>query len=329
MRELLKNKKLVSFVIIAILSLFLIYASLMFLNAFLGALVVFVMARPFYSWLKTKKIAKPIAAWIIIVLSLLILIIPLFFLVHGLIDQTATIPQTIRNFDTFLTTIEEYVPFDIDLNEDKVIQQTVSFFEQILSPIFSNLFGTLANIILFYFLLYYMLIHDKKFIERIKRLLPFTEKNKSKVINKFGEITKSTIIGSLLIAIVQGGMLAVGFHFLGIHGALFWGFVTAILSFIPIIGSPIIWGPACVFFLSTGDITRAVILFIWGFLITLVDNFIRPITNKKYGRIHPLVSVIGVFIGLVQFGFIGIFIGPLLVAYVILFWEIYKEEYLE
>ena len=115
---------------------------------------------------------------------------------------------------------------------------------------------------------------------------------------------------------------------LGIPGALFWGLVTAILSFIPIIGSPIIWGPASIILLVGGSIWQGVALIIWGVIISSVDNVIRPITNKKFGQIHPLVSVIGIFIGISQFGFIGIFVGPLIVAYFILLWGIYKQEYL-
>jgi len=69
-------------------------------------------------------------------------------------------------------------------------------------------------------------------------------------------------------------------------------------------------------------------LLLWGIIISSVDNVIRPITNKKFGKIHPLISIIGVFIGIYQFGIIGIFIGPLLVAYFVLIWDIYKEEHL-
>ena len=141
-------------------------------------------------------------------------------------------------------------------------------------------------------------------------------------------MTKATIIGSLLIAILQGTMLWAGFYFLNIPGALFWGLVTALISFIPIVGSPVIWVPASIILLFSGSIWQAVALLLWGFIISSVDNVIRPITNKKFGKIHPLISIIGVFIGISQFGFLGIFIGPLLVAYFVLIWDIYREEHL-
>ncbi len=329
MAEWLKNKKIISLIILIAVFIFLAYASYHFISAFFGALIVFVISKPFYTWLVKKKFKKSVAASIIIILTLLIIIIPLFFVVQGIVQQVTVLPQTVRNLDTFIDTIDQYLPFNLSIDRDQIIQKIVPTVENLLNPILANGVTILANVILFYFLLYYLLINDDKFVRKLKGVMPFTETNKTKVVNKFKDITKSTIIGSLLIALIQGGMLAIGFYALGIHGALFWGFVTALLSFVPVIGSPVIWGPAVIFFLVEGTITKAVILLIWGFLITLVDNFIRPYTNKKYGAIHPLISVFGVFIGIAQFGFMGIFIGPLLVAYFLLFWEIYKEEYLD
>jgi predicted PurR-regulated permease PerM len=329
MREFLKNKRIISTITIAVLFLFLIYASFMFVNAFFGALILFVISRPFYSWLRRRKFRKSAAALLVVGISLVIIILPLFFLIQGITDQVATIPQTVRNLDSAINTINEYLPFEIQIDKDKIIQQIVPFFQKVLSPLFSDIINTTANFVLFYFLLYYMLVNDSAFMRKIKDIMPFNEKNRRRIITKFGEITKSTIIGSLLIAIIQGGMLGLGFYILGIRGALFWGFATAILSFIPIIGSPLIWGPATIFLLMDGDITKALILLAWGILITFVDNVVRPVTNKKFGKLHPLISIVGVFIGLTQFGFIGIFIGPLLVAYFLLIWEIYKEEQLD
>ena len=329
MKELFQNKRLISFLFLLIIFLFLVYAIIMFINAFFGALIVFVISKPLYQLLVRKKFKKSMAASIIVVLSLIIIIVPLFLLIRGTTDQIVTIPQTVRNLDSIITTINEHLPFEIQINKDSIIQQTVSFLQRTLDPIFSNIVSTLANMVLFYFLLYYMLVNNEGFLRRIKNMLPFSENNKTKIINKFGEITKATIIGSLIIAIIQGGMLAIGFYALGIRGALFWGFATAILSFIPIIGSPIIWGPATIYLLIQGSVTKGLILLIWGILITFVDNIVRPVTNKKFGKIHPLVSTIGVFIGLAQFGFIGIFIGPLIVSYFLLIWEIYKEEQID
>ncbi len=327
MKPVLKDKKLIAFIIMLALFAFLFYASIPFLNAFFGALILFVMFTPLNRRLR-KKFSKQLSAWIIILISTLIIIIPLYFLLTGIISQLSTLPDAITSISNLEETINKFLSIDLDLKKDLLINHVLPFIQNSISSIFSNAVTLIANFVLFYFLLYYMLINDYKFLRKIKEILPFSQKNKNRVINKFSDVTKATIIGSLLIALLQGVMLWLGFHFLGIPGALFWGLVTAIISFIPIIGSPIIWVPASIILFLNGSPIKALILIIWGFIISTVDNIIRPITNKKFGEIHPLISIIGLFIGISKFGFLGIFIGPLLVAYFVLIWEIYKEEHL-
>lgn len=324
-----KDKKLLSFILMFALFIFLFYASIPFLNAFFGALIHFVIFKPLNRKLKTKfRFSKSLAAWTILLISSIIIIIPLFFLVQGLISQISTLPEVITSIDEFESLVNTVSSLNLEIKTDTIINQIIPFIEKSVSSIFENAIILITNIVLFYFLLYYMLVNGDDFINKIKKALPFTQKNKERIINKFSDMTKATIIGSLLIAILQGAMLWVGFHFLGIPGALFWGLVTALISFIPIVGSPVIWVPASIILLFSGNVWQAVALLLWGLIISSVDNVIRPITNKKFGKIHPLISIIGVFVGISQFGFLGIFIGPLLVAYFVLIWDIYREEHL-
>jgi len=329
MNMILKDKKLLSFILMFALFIFLFYASIPFLNAFFGALILFVIFKPLNRKLKNKfKFSKSLAAWSILLISSIIIILPLFFLIQGLISQISTLPEVITSIDKFEDVINTISSLRLEIKTDTIINQVIPFIEKSVSSIFENAIILITNIVLFYFLLYYMLVNGDDFINKIKKALPFTPKNKERIINKFSDMTKATIIGSLLIAILQGTMLWAGFHFLSIPGALFWGLVTALISFIPIVGSPVIWVPAAIILLFSGSIWQAVALLLWGFIISSVDNVIRPITNKKFGKIHPLISIIGVFIGISQFGFLGIFIGPLLVAYFVLIWDIYREEHL-
>ena len=322
MRAVLKDKRLIAFIVLLILFAFLFYASLPFINAFFGALIVFVIFNPLNRRLK-KKLSKPLSAWIIIFMSLIIIIAPLYFLLQGIMSQLASLPNAIGSIKAFESLL------NLDLQVDTIVAQVVPIIEKSLSSLLSNTIAVVTNLVIFYFLLYYLLIEGDGFIEKVKKILPFGNSHKNKIVQRFIDVTKATIIGSLLIALLQGLMLWFGFYMLGLPGALFWGLVTAILSFIPIIGSPLIWGPASIILLVSGSIWQGVALIIWGIIISSVDNVVRPITNKKFGQIHPLVSVIGVFVGIAQFGFLGIFVGPLILAYFILLWGIYKEEYLD
>ena len=197
-----------------------------------------------------------------------------------------------------------------------------------ISPIFTNFISSLAYLFLLFFLLYYLILYYEDIKRFIMKHLPFTRKNNLIIVERFKEITYSTMIGTFFIALIQGGLIAINFYLLGIPNALFWGSVAMIISFIPIIGTPIIWGPASAILIISGATGKGITLIIVGILISSVDNILRPIINQRYGRVHPLVSIVGLYIGILQFGIVGIFIGPLLIAYSILFTKLYIEEYL-
>ena len=325
----MKDRRLISLVLMIALFSFLFYSSIPFLNAFFGALILFVLFKPLNKKLKTKlNFSKHLAAWSILLISSLIIIIPIFLLIQGLVSQISTLPEVMASIAKFEDIVNTFSSLNLEIKTDTIINQIIPLIEKSVSSIFENAIILLTNIVLFYFLLYYMLINGDIFISKVKKLLPFNKKNKQRIIEKFADMTKATIIGSLLIAILQGFLLWAGFYFLNIPGALFWGLATALISFIPVVGSPVIWVPAAIILLFSGSQWQAISLLLWGIIISSVDNVIRPITNKKFGKIHPLISIIGVFIGIYQFGIIGIFIGPLLVAYFVLIWDIYKEEHL-
>lgn len=326
----LKDKKLLAFIVLIALFCLVIYYSLPFFSAFFGALVLFVLFRPINHFLMNRfNISKNLSVSIIIVLSLLIVIIPLLLLIQGVVGQLSILPQQITQLNELESTINSYIPgLNVSLSGEKIIQEAVPFLRSSLSSTFSSITFVLLSLLIMYFVLYYLLIDEARFMKKVHSFLPFSLKNSQKITAKFSDITYATIVGTIIIAIVQGGLLALTFFFLDIPGALFWGFVAAILAIIPVLGTPVIWIPAAIILFIQGYLAKAIILIIAGIIISTSDNFIRPITNKKFGRIHPLISVIGVLIGITQFGFMGIFVGPLLISYLLLFWEIYKEEYL-
>lgn len=325
----LKDKKVIAFLILAILIIFLVYAVWPFISALFGALIVFILLKPINSWMTKKlKLNKHLAAWILVITLLVIILLASIFLVQGVIKQASRIPRELSNMTVFEETINRYLPPSIHFDQSDIINTIVPFIKNSMSSLFSDIFITFILLFLFYFVLYYLLINQEEVLKKMAEIVPFNEKNSKKVVDEFINITYATLIGTLLIAFVQGGLLWIGFRIVGFPGAFFWGFVTAILSIMPIIGSPVVWIPGCIILLIQARIGAFIFLLILGLFISTIDNFIRPYTNEKFGRIHPVVSIIGLFIGIAQFGFIGIFIGPLLVSYLVLFWKMFKEEYL-
>jgi predicted PurR-regulated permease PerM len=321
--KILKDKKLLLTIIILLLSLFVLYSLLEFLSAFIGAILLAFIFKPLNKFFIRKlKFSKSHSAIIILIISLIIIIIPIIIIVDGLINQVKLLPNQIDKF-------KDILPKNIIIDNQEIISQSSSLLSKSIKPIFSNVSEVLAILFLMFFLLYYFIVNEDLIEKKIYENLPFNEKNNKKIIKKFKDITYGTIIGTFFIALIQGFLIAINFYFLDIPNFLFWGFVTVILSFIPFFGAQALCIPIAIFLILTGSLTKGLAVLILGFIIGSIDNFLRPIINIKYGDLHPLVSIIGIYIGLSQFGIIGIFIGPMLLEYLLLFWEIYKENYLK
>ena len=110
--------------------------------------------------------------------------------------------------------------------------------------------------------------------------------------------------------------------------AVLWGFIAAVLSIIPLVGAPIVWIPTAIIYLLSNNYLVAAGILGSGIVISLSDNFIRPIFQKKFGDIHPLISILGVFIGLNLFGVLGIIFGPLLMEIFLESTVMFKKEFI-
>jgi len=325
LHKLITDKKLIAGIVIIALLVFLIYAGIPFISAFFGAGILAFIFHPLDK--KLRKYISPITSAIfILIISLILIIIPLIFIINGLVDQARLLPTQIEKISVIGKQIELIFPF-LEIDEKRLVSQIGSFFTKSIGPIISNIIHAIIILFLLFFLFFYLLIYYEKIKEITIKNLPFSEKNNLIIIKKFKEVTYSTIVGTFLIAIIQGFLLGFNFYLFKIPNAIFWGFVTAILSILPVVGPPLIWIPAAIFLFASDEIAKGIAMLIIGILISTVDNIIRPMINQRYGSVHPIVSIVGIYIGISQFGIIGLFIGPLLLSYFIMFWHLYREEY--
>ena len=324
-----KNKKLILGIIILALFIFVIYSSLQFISAFFGALILAYIFQPLDKKLRKMNFTPRYSALIILIISLIIVILPLIFIINGLINQISLLPNQLEKIKILKNRINELAPFDIEIDYNQIINQLIPILTSSIRPVFTSVINIFIILFLLFFILYYLILYSDEINQLISKNMPFSKEINKKIIEKFKQVTNATIVGTFLIALIQGGLLALNFYMLGIPNALFWGFVTAILSFLPIVGAPLVWIPASIILLLTGEISKGIVLVIVGIFISTIDNILRPIINQRYGSIHPLVSIIGIYIGISQLGIIGIFIGPIIIVYLLLFWDLYREEYVK
>ncbi|MBA3647120.1 MAG: AI-2E family transporter [Chitinophagales bacterium] len=193
-----------------------------------------------------------------------------------------------------------------------------------------RLIGIFLRVLVMYFVLFFLFIHHENFEETLLKYVPFPEKNAVLLSDELKNITFASVVGHGMIACTQGLLLGIGFLIFGISNPLFWGVIAMLLAFIPLVGPPAIFIPAGLVIISLGNVFSGIGIIIYGLIVVgVIEYFIRFFISQKLGKIHPLITVAGLIIGLPLFGIIGLVIGPLLVSYFFLFITLYESDYVK
>jgi predicted PurR-regulated permease PerM len=186
----------------------------------------------------------------------------------------------------------------------------------------------LANLAIMLFILYYMLVHGKEMENFLEHILPLKQTNIQVLAAESKRMIRASAIGIPIISLIQGLTATFGYWIFSIPEYVIWGFLTGVLAFFPVLGTLIIWVPLVIFQYASGDTWNAMGLMLYSLVVTGNIDYVSRITLlKKLGNIHPVVTILGVIVGLKMFGFIGFIFGPLLVNYIILLFRIYTNEY--
>jgi predicted PurR-regulated permease PerM len=324
-------RKTYASLLVAALSAFIIYALIPYATAFFGAIILYTLFSPLYHWLMRRiGLSKSVAAVTVIVFSIFLILIPFLYVMGLLIDEVRVVVVEVGSLSPNLAELNSLVPgLDIaELVKGQITNLTQVVSDQMLSMILSFSQGVI-NITIMYFLLYYLFVNHPQLPKMAASISPFNEKNTARLAQEVVTVTHSTIISQGAVGVLHGVMLAVGFHLFGIPQAVFWGFMAVILSILPVFGTPLLWLPAGAYKLYSGDVTSGIGILVWGAILTNVDSILRPFIQLRVSNMHPLISVIGFFIGVSYFGLLGIIVGPLLLSYFFLTFEMFKEEYLQ
>ncbi|MDD5435019.1 MAG: AI-2E family transporter, partial [Nitrospira sp.] len=145
-------------------------------------------------------------------------------------------------------------------------------------------------------------------------------------IKETGDVIIAVLYGVVLTAMIQGALGGFGFWVLGLPAPVLFGTLMFILALVPFAGTPVVWLPAAIWLIYNGSIGKGIFLLVWGVLaISTIDNFLRPYFISKKLGFHGLLSFIGIIGGMIAFGFIGVFLGPLLIAIPLRLFEIYLK----
>jgi predicted PurR-regulated permease PerM len=323
-----KQRNNIILVSIIVLGCLILYALSSLFSSILGAIVLFTIFRPWYLYMTDQKAwNRPLAALIIIVLSLTVIVLPFISICFMVIGKIAEINTSDLRLQEWIDKVDQFT--GDKFNQPHFAEDTLQKLGTYATDLFPSLIGSAANIILvlivMYFLLYFMFVQIKDFEAGLMRYAPFREQYAIKFAIALRNSTYSNVLGQGVIAIVQGALLANGFWLFGIPDPIFWGVIGAFISFLPVVGAPTLCIPASLLLFANNETLKGILLLAYGLLfIGNIDNVLRMVINKRVANTHPLISVIGVFIGLPLFGITGLVFGPLLLSYFVLMVEIYE-----
>ena len=172
----------------------------------------------------------------------------------------------------------------------------------------------------------FFIVRDGHFIlQYVKDIMPLPDSERDVIVERSAKMLRAVVYGIVVTAAIQGTLGGLGWWFVGLGHPVLFGFFMFITGMIPFVGTPVIWVPGALALFINGDYTGGILLLGWGIgIVSMVDNFIRPIFISGESKIHMLVIFLGIFGGLFNWGFLGLFIGPLILSLGIFLLDLYR-----
>ena len=178
------------------------------------------------------------------------------------------------------------------------------------------------------FVLYYTLLEGPEFVAWLRSIVPLPADVTDDLFAKVDATTWGVVIGHISVALLQAVIAGIGLWIAGIPNVVFWTFVMAILALLPLIGAFLVWGPAAAYLVVVDQVTAGVLLAIYGVaVVSMVDNYARPIVIDKQAHLNPGIILVGVFGGVYSIGFTGLFVGPIVIGVLAATLETFREDY--
>ena len=318
-----------------------------FYGAVFWGSVLAIIFTPFHRrLLAVMNQRQNLAALTTLLLCLIIVILPVTIMTISLLQEGAIVYQGIRsgqlNFGAYFQQIMGAMPPWVTNVLDRLGLTNISELQDMLSTgalqgsqfiamhalsIGQNAFEFVISFGIMLYLLFFLLRDGAALSIRIKQAIPLSMEHKRHLFSKFTTVIRATVKGNVVVAAAQGTLGGIMFSFLGIQGALLWGFVMAFLSLLPAVGAGLIWVPVAIYFLFTGAVWQGVTLIAFGVLVIgLVDNILRPILVGRDTKIPDYVILISTLGGMVLFGLNGFVIGPVIAALFIAAWDLFSAS---
>ena len=302
-----------------------------FIPGLLGGITLYILSRTLYFQLIFKrKWKKGWTALLFIFCYLLLIALPVYLSISLASPKISTLAENqdkiIESIQTISAKALEKTGISLFSAESaKTIAQNISAF---IPRILNSTIVLLTNLIMMFFLFYYFLVNGREIERYLSKIIPLKNENISLLAGETKMMIRANALGIPIICIVQGAFAALGYWIFGIEDWGLWGFVTGVFAFFPLVGTMIIWVPLVGYLFIHGSNLPAIGLSVYSIVVTGNVDYLARLKLMKYmGDVHPLITVLGVIVGLKLFGFMGLIFGPLLISYFLILVKIYINEF--
>lgn len=324
-------KQILILILIILLIILSVKELVIFLPGILGAITFYILSRAgYFQLVYNRKWKKGNAALLYLLYYLILLGIPIFLAVtlispklNELLNDPTAAVESIKS-----AVAQVQAKAGVNFISEKSLSSSLEKAAAYIPSILNSTANLLTNLILMLFFLYYMLYYGSDIEKTMVKLIPLKSENTSLLATETKRLIKANALGIPLISIIQGLVATLGYFIFKVDEFALWGFLTGVFAFFPVVGTMIVWVPLVIYMYATGNTLNATGLLAYSVIITGNIDYVARITiMRRMGDVHPVVTVLGVIIGLGLFGFIGLIFGPLLVSYIIVLSKIYMNEF--
>jgi len=304
-----------------------------YLPGFLGAITLYILFRKGY-FILTKKRGwnKVLTSLLFILLSLVFIVLPIWAIVDYLVPQISSFANNTDKIVAQFNLLKEYMsdkPFlkDIDMS-DEALLAILQRFTKYVPSILNSVAEITINILVTFFVLYFMQVHGRQMEQYIVKGIPFSPKSKSEIWTEVDSMVRSNAIGIPILGLCQGIVAMLGYWIFDADNFVLMGILTGIASIVPVLGTMTIYVPLGIITLAAGQTGNGIGILLYGFLLVgSIDNILRFTILKTLGNVPPLITLFGVLLGLKLFGMLGLIFGPLILSSVGVLIKVYANEY--
>jgi predicted PurR-regulated permease PerM len=323
------------------------YLSFQIISPFLvpiaWAIVFSVVFYPIYAFISKYIKVKSIASSITVLIILVAIIVPITYMSFLLIGELEKFGdytssgglEFVRDLFEKMKASPHFERLSSLMGEgnmptsDQVldnIKKIGGLLAEYLSIRITNIISAAINFLFMIFTIFFLFIDGPGFLTKVKDYMPFNEEQKTRLATQMKDMIVSTVYGGVIVAIIQGILGGFGFYVIGIDSPVIWGIAMSVMSFVPLLGTLSIWGPASIYLLSQGDYLHGIGLILFGtFVISMVDNILKPLIIGSRTKMPTIVIFFSVLGGIKAFGIIGLIMGPLIMAVFVSVFEIFRH----